>query len=369
MGCKTSSSVTPDIEQIANQSRAINVKDGETFENAFQKLDEEILLLEMRCPGARLATAEAWVEHLESLKRQNELPIDFSDDPFTVQDTKPSLSSEKEDLHKVRTIALQLGITVDGRKAVEQEEFMAKVSARSIHITDDQLHLEMIQHGEQRIEDLKQEFTRLKSLYEEQDGLWASITGGIYSSALEERLERELSEARQMRDRLASVAEQWRTSGALLQAATKCSQQVIQYWNLIPLTRKMDDKLSLVLDCRHALQAAIKAYEGAQSALPQAEILRNRLLASVKNASLYLITDMVNEKKYEQAKKAFEDFQEILTGTLSWLQNTFSESLGKDIRDSEEVMVQLAKRLRQERLKFIATQFRHGVYLPRNKER
>ncbi|XP_055683783.1 uncharacterized protein LOC129790333 [Lutzomyia longipalpis] len=320
--------------------------------------------MEMKCPAARLATAEAWVEHLESLKR-NDIVNDLHDDPFAIQmatEPQTTLTGEKDDLFK---IALQLGIISNARKAFEQEEFLAKVSAKSMQITNDQLHMEMIQHAQQRVDDLRQEYGKLRMLYEEQDGLWASVTGGTYTSGLEERLEQELSEARQIRDRLVSVAEQWRTSGALLHAATKCSQQVIQYWNLIPLARRADDKLSLALDCRHALQAAIKAYEGAQTALPQAEIIRNRHLTSVRNASQYLLTDMVNERRYKQSSGLFEAFQETLSTTTAWLQETFTTTLGADIRESETLMVQLAKRLRQERLKYISTNYGNRIYLPR----
>lgn len=43
---------------------------------AFQRLDEEINTLESVCPGARLATVEAWIEHLSSTN-----PV-TSDDPM-----------------------------------------------------------------------------------------------------------------------------------------------------------------------------------------------------------------------------------------------------------------------------------------------
>ncbi|GAB0086027.1 uncharacterized protein DMENIID0001_000020 [Sergentomyia squamirostris] len=173
MGCRSSSSVTPDIAQIHRQGQAINEKvishKFETYAVAFQRLDEEILVLEMKCPGARLATAEAWVEHLEKLQREKEISTN-------VFEPKTLLNSEKDDLLK---IALQLGITSSAGKAAEQEEFLAKISTRSINITEDQVHGEMIQHAQQRMEELKKEYSQLRSLYEEQDGLWGEFPARI----------------------------------------------------------------------------------------------------------------------------------------------------------------------------------------------
>ncbi|GAB0095390.1 uncharacterized protein DMENIID0001_107710 [Sergentomyia squamirostris] len=362
MGCRSSSSVTPDIAQIHRQGQAINEKvishKFETYAVAFQRLDEEILVLEMKCPGARLATAEAWVEHLEKLQREKEISTN-------VFEPKTLLNSEKDDLLK---IALQLGITSSAGKAAEQEEFLAKISTRSINITEDQVHGEMIQHAQQRMEELKKEYSQLRSLYEEQDGLWASITGGTYTTSLEERLDREVEGARQIRDRLASVAEQWRTSGALLKVATKCAQQALQYWNLIPVAARAEDKLTLVLDCRHALLAATKAYEGAQIALPQAEIVRNRLLSSIHHSVQYILTDMVSEQRFTQSTRTFESFHDTLIKTTTWLQDTFSRSLGKDIRESEEHIILLGKKLRQERIRFISTNAAEKIYLKRGSE-
>lgn len=40
----------------------------ETLIEAFTRLDNEILAIESLSPGSRLTTAEAWVEHLESMQ-------------------------------------------------------------------------------------------------------------------------------------------------------------------------------------------------------------------------------------------------------------------------------------------------------------
>lgn len=43
------------------------IKPSETVPQAYWRLDEEICVLESSCPGPRLLTAEAWIEHLNAV--------------------------------------------------------------------------------------------------------------------------------------------------------------------------------------------------------------------------------------------------------------------------------------------------------------
>lgn len=50
---------------------------NETILQAYQRMDEEICTIEQSCPGPRLATAEAWIDHLESLEPEPVRPDDM----------------------------------------------------------------------------------------------------------------------------------------------------------------------------------------------------------------------------------------------------------------------------------------------------
>lgn len=95
-----------------------------------------------------------------------------------------------------------------------------------MEIEIERLKMDMIEHGKKRVETLIDSFNRLRELYLEQDGLIASISGGTYNSSIEQDLDMELETAREIRDRLSGVAEQWRTSSNLLRAAAKGALQV-----------------------------------------------------------------------------------------------------------------------------------------------
>lgn len=88
--------------------------------SAYQRLDESICRIESLCPGPRLATAEAWVEHLEGMGTKsiidemsepsilNEAKDDLDEDMMnsSLQDT--TNSKEQNDLAKVRRVCILL---------------------------------------------------------------------------------------------------------------------------------------------------------------------------------------------------------------------------------------------------------------------
>lgn len=98
-------------------------KSNETILSAYQKFDESICRMESLCPGPRLATAEAWVEHLESMGTKS-IVEDMSESSI-LNETKDGLdedllnnslnddtttNKEQNDLAKVRRVCIILKI-------------------------------------------------------------------------------------------------------------------------------------------------------------------------------------------------------------------------------------------------------------------
>lgn len=82
---------------------------------AFTRLDSEILALENLAPGARLTTAEAWVEHLENMQLKvddmtsDKPPLDVISeiDESILDDEKTPASAmerERNDIVKVKNV-------------------------------------------------------------------------------------------------------------------------------------------------------------------------------------------------------------------------------------------------------------------------
>lgn len=65
----------------------------------------------------------------------------------------------------------------------------------------------------------------------------ASVTAGSYSSKAEQHLDDTLDAARQMRDKLGGVCEQWRSACNLLRTSAKGALQAVEHWNLVEHSR------------------------------------------------------------------------------------------------------------------------------------
>lgn len=122
------------------------------------------------------------------------------------------------------------------------------------------LKLDMIEHARKRLETLMDSFNRLRELYIEQDALIASISGGTYNSTVEQELDMELETAREIRDRLSGVAEQWRTSSNLLRASMKAAVQAHEIFSQVGRAINASDKIQSALDARATCHSSIIAF-------------------------------------------------------------------------------------------------------------
>jgi hypothetical protein len=250
-------------------------------------------------------------------------------------------------------LAIKLGVAFEVDKASAHEEFLAKISRSMMEVESVKLKSDMIEHAKKRVTLLLDNYNRLRELYAEQDTLIAGISGGTYNTTLEQNLDLELETAREIRDRLCGVAEQWRTSGNLLRACAKCALQGFEYWSLVGPSKIASERIQLALDTRIACHSSLAAFEAAQQALPQVEIphVSVRQASAVRHAIVYLLTDMANESRYKHTKEVLQAYQENTNKAVEWLHETYRKTLHKDLDDAISNVQDLVKKLRQERIK------------------
>lgn len=251
------------------------------------------------------------------------------------------------------------------KKASDQEEFLARISRGVMEIEMERLKMDMIEHGRKRIETLIDSFNRLRELYLEQDGLIASISGGTYNSSLEQDLDMELETAREIRDRLSGVAEQWRTSSNLLRAASKGAIQAFEFWTLAGQTKIPSEKIQFALDTRATCHSSLTALDSAQQALPQVEIpfITLRQSTAVKHALVYILTDMANENRHKHTRNVLESYQANTAKAVDWVHATYKKSLDEDLTSQIDNIKALTFRLRKERIKHFKTIVGSKIYV------
>lgn len=251
------------------------------------------------------------------------------------------------------------------KKAAAQEEFLGKISRGLMELETERLKRDMVEHGKKRIETLIDSFNKLRGYYLEQDSLIASISGGTYNSSIEQEIDMELENVREIRDRLSGVAEQWRTSSNLLRAAMKGSIQGFETWSQVGIVRSPSERIQIALDTRSICLSAIIAVECAQEALPHVEIpfITHRQSSAVRHALIYMLTDMADENRYRHTKSVLEAFQNNTAKALDWVQVTYKKSLDEDLTTQIDNIKALTFRLRKERIKHFKAIVGNKIYV------
>lgn len=194
----------------------------------------------------------------------------------------------------------------------------------------------------------------------------AYVTSGNYSTKTEERLDTEVEITRQVRDKLGSVAEQWRTSDTLLQVSSRAAKQAVEFWQIAIAAKTDNDRISSALDSRHSMQTSLQAFDGAQNALPQVDIpyVTPRQVSSVWNANIYCLTDLANESKSKHILEIYQSYSSNILKAIEWVQETYKRTLKKDLDDAEDAVLTVAKKLRHERLNNYSEIVGNRIYVP-----
>ncbi|CAO1331449.1 unnamed protein product [Diamesa serratosioi] len=156
MGCGMSTSSTTSGSSPHSGQFQRQTNPTETMIEAYHRLDDEILSIENSSPGARLTTAEAWVEHLETMHLSVDdnvsvLINDSSDsvnddlDESVLVDTKKGISAVSREKSDIVKLAVKLKVATDVKKASDQEEFLARISRGLMQAETDKLKNDMLE--------------------------------------------------------------------------------------------------------------------------------------------------------------------------------------------------------------------------------
>ncbi|XP_037958695.1 uncharacterized protein LOC119688115 [Teleopsis dalmanni] len=411
MGCSSSMDTSNITEEPVNGLARWQQMSADpvSIVKEYVRLDEKISKLESTCPGPRMATAEAWVEHLQT-KRNSLLGMDGMEVVPKVQQPKDELSplaaqrNSNEDIlvvdaydtpttalhvaanptpfatkqqngvvpigngvgvvarhgndivtntptQDLANLALNLGVVGDVNKASTHEDFFANLSESALHLISLRYFTEILDHTKVRLKAHMESYAALNELYVNQDGIIAFISGGTYMSRLEESLDSQLETARDVRDKLGSALEQWHICGTLLRACANSATQCLHQWRKVAKIVNPKDKIQAALECRNTLQASLISLECAQLSLPHVEIkyVSNRQILAVKHCNVYIITDIANLARYEHTSKVLAAYESNMSKGSTWLYETFNKTLRKDFDKAEETVRNLSKTLREHR--------------------
>ncbi|XP_016954709.1 uncharacterized protein LOC108027676 [Drosophila biarmipes] len=374
MGCGSSmdTQTNPVVTEVSSEVQPRQNGAAGNIVEQYVRLDEQISKLEGTCPGPRMATAEAWVEHLQSKheamlglegmgvapmrerEAETEEAVPLPGYTMGRQGDPIVANTPTKDLAQ---LAYNLGVIGDARKASMHEDFFANLSESALYLLSIRFYGELLEHTKVRLKTLVESYAELNELYVRQDGIIAYISGGTYMTRLEERIDEQLEAARDTRDKLGSALEQWRICGLLLRAAANSSTQALKQWRQLGRMIDPKQKLQWALDCRSLLHASMVSLEAAHMALPHVELkyMSHRQVLAVKHCNTYLITDIANKARYEHTSRVFTSYESNMSKTCTWLYETFNHTLRADFDKAEETVCRLSKTLRDHREEVFGT--------------
>lgn len=120
------------------------------------------------------------------------------------------------------------------------------------------------------------------------------------------------------------------------------------------------------MECRSSIQGSLVAFQCGQESLAQVEIphITQRQISAVNHANEYLLTDMANKDRYQHTVRVLEAYEKSVSLALKWLYETFRKTLKKDLAEAEDVVLSIAKQLREFRTQYIRTRASNKFYLP-----
>lgn len=190
-----------DPTALASDTAYAGLKLNETVADAYLRLDDSIYELERQCPGPRLATIEAWLEHLlqiglahqtaaraatlaatstatasqAALAAGNAITIASTTAVATAATATTTAATGSDRSSDERTaivrLAEQLNVAMDAERAQRNETHLAEVSVRHLAEVTRQRHADVVDHTRDRAALLTEQYGRLKEMYDEQDGL------------------------------------------------------------------------------------------------------------------------------------------------------------------------------------------------------
>lgn len=189
----------PQPPRLATETAYDGLRLRETIFEAYQRLDDSIVKMEALCPGPRLATIDAWTEHLlqimptvddgsmtglEGIETATDavsgaMPVERGyapDGSSSISTTAATAESTMDyaldvDRAAIVRLAVQLNVALDVQRARRNETHLAELSVGRMENCARKLHADIVGHTRQRAGHLLEQYGRLKAMYDEQDGI------------------------------------------------------------------------------------------------------------------------------------------------------------------------------------------------------
>ncbi|XP_050398744.1 uncharacterized protein LOC126816350 isoform X1 [Patella vulgata] len=245
----------------------------------------------------------------------------------------------------------------DAKLSKEQEEYLEAVNEQEV--VKNQLDSMKSQKAaiQKEIDSLSKEVDELNKYYEEQDDLLDKIFSGEYGSDLENKLEVEVDQLRNRKERVAVAKYKWDNSKVLLQHACTQLAFTVRRWLEIPKVQanNVQAKYHMATECRNNVIAASQNISSAHRYLQNIKFpyCEQSELDTLNKACNNIYIDMQSTDRHQHAFQCYSVTHKRAAALLQWFNNVIEGTINKDLKQVQESYSTKASALRQERLRLI----------------
>jgi len=242
------------------------------------------------------------------------------------------------------------------------EEYLEALNEQEIA----QKELEAMQHQrdhtQAEISTLQQEVDQLNALYKEQDQLLASIFDGEYGSELEDRLECQLDDLQDRKQRIGVAKYKWANSRVLLQYACNQLAFVTRRWQEVIQVGNVQQRYAMATEVRNNLVAANQNIMSAKRYLDSVQFpyCNPNEMATLTKATMNIYTDMQTPDRHGHAQQCYTVTYGRASALLQWFDMVINTTITQDLEGVVKLTKEKQKQLRAERLSCIKEKIRES---------
>ncbi|BFZ25738.1 hypothetical protein BsWGS_28777 [Bradybaena similaris] len=365
MGCESSKSV--DMEFSGNNTQFPKHKSGtgvkthnsELSDDEMQKriyryiqLDKEILAWEGKnIPRSLQAKKE----------RANEVANSLKDLEQQYQATCEKVIKEKADVDKMQNPSVKSFF----KNQQEYEDKLTKEQAKYLQAISEQevakKQLDGIQMQaklcDAEVQELTKEMNKLAILYDEQDQILDDIFSGKYGSDLENKLETEVEELLDRKERIGVAKYKWSNGQLLLQHAYDQLGYAVGRWQTMDQVPSsgVQVKYQLATETRNNLIAASQNIMNAKRYLNNIKFpyCEPEEIATLDKACSNIYVDMLSPDRHQHALQCFCVTHRRTSALLQWFDSVINHTIEKDLAKAKADLTWKQTELRKERLRLM----------------
>ncbi|CAG5130832.1 unnamed protein product [Candidula unifasciata] len=366
MGCESSKSVDM-VFSGTNKTSGSKQKSGtgmtkansELTDDEMQKkiyqyiqLDKDILAWEGKnIPKSLQATKE----------RANEVANSMKELEQQYQAACDKMIKEKADVDKMQNPSVKVFFKnqheYEEKLTKEQEEYLEAISAQEVL----KKQLEGIQmqarNCDAEVQEMSKEMSKLALLYDEQDQILDDIFSGAYGSGLENRLESEVEELLDRKERIGVAKYKWSNGRLLLQHAYNQLGYAVSRWQTMDQvpSSSIQVKYQLATETRNNLIAASQNIMNAKRYLNNIKFpyCEPEEIATLNKACSNIYVDMLSPDRHQHALQCFCVTHRRASALLQWFDNVINQTIEKDLARAKAELIQRQAELRKERLRLM----------------